>query len=189
MNKKRKSCPVNQREFLVIENFNENDKSSFDGTETVRGLNKFTKKFFSENQIVVLSTSKSFQGKTFVVPFIDKGEKRYWISDPLRKERLNKEKLERQKYLIEQDRLKKEKINKSFEYDFDGIYIGDGMFLVNEENYEKVMKKKPLKSNSIRNYNMAIVDSELYKINLSNIIDVENINTICNIQIKTKKQD
>lgn len=100
---RKKSCPVNEREFLIIENFNEKDKASFTSTETVRGLNKFTKLFFSENKIVVLSTSKTFKGKTFVVPFIDKGEKRYWISDPLRKERLKNEKLERQRFLLEKE--------------------------------------------------------------------------------------
>lgn len=90
--KRRKSCPVFQRDFMNLESFNKEDKSTYDGTETVRGLNKFDRNWFRENSIAIVYTSKSFSGRTFVVPYVDIDGKRYWLVDKIKQEK-NKEKL------------------------------------------------------------------------------------------------
>lgn len=84
---KRKSCPVYQRPFLELNKFNKNDKNTYDGTESVRGLNKFHRKWFGENAIAIIYCSKSFYGRTFVVPYVDIEGVRYWIIDKEKKER------------------------------------------------------------------------------------------------------
>lgn len=93
MNKKRKSCPVSQRPLVELYDFNKNDKSTYDGTETVRGLNKFDRKWFRENAVSVVATGKTFLGRTFVVPYVDVDGVRHWIID--------KERVLRNKMLIE----------------------------------------------------------------------------------------
>lgn len=86
---RRKSCPVSRRKFIEVEGFNVLDKTTYDDTETVRGLNKFDGKWFRENCIAITMTSKSFYGKTFVVPFKDINGERFWIIDPKKVEKRN----------------------------------------------------------------------------------------------------
>lgn len=77
MNKKRRSeCTTTERPVLDLDTFNVNDPATYDGTETLRGMNKFTKPFFEENQVAIKQVSKTFQGKTLVV---DRDGVRYWL--------------------------------------------------------------------------------------------------------------
>lgn len=82
---KRKSCPVFQRPILDLDEFNIYDKTTFDGTESVRRLNKFQRRWFGENAVAVLSASKSFYGRTFVVPYVDRDGIRYWLINRAKK--------------------------------------------------------------------------------------------------------
>lgn len=90
---RRKSCPVSRRKLIQLDGFDVLDKSTYDDTETVRKLNKFDAKWFRENAVATTMTSKSFYGKTFVVPYKDVDGERFWIIDP--------KKVQRNKSLIE----------------------------------------------------------------------------------------
>ena len=79
MGNRRNSCPK-QREIIDIGNFDIEDRSNYDGTETCRCLNKFERRWFRENAVAVLRTSKSLYGGTFVIPYIDRDGKRYWLT-------------------------------------------------------------------------------------------------------------
>lgn len=94
---RRKSCPVSRRPFIELYSFDKNDKTTYDGTETVRRLDKFDRKWFRENCIAIISASKSFYGRTFVVPYVDIEGQRYWLVDKDR--RLKKDLQKTQKYL------------------------------------------------------------------------------------------
>lgn len=87
MNKRRKSCPVHERPVLELYDFDKSDKSTFDGTETVRGLNKFERKWFRVNAVAIVGSGKTHLGRTFVVPFKDIDGVRYWLVDKERKAR------------------------------------------------------------------------------------------------------
>jgi len=91
---KRKSCPVSRREFIELENFKKEDSTTYDGTETVRALNKFDRRWFGGNAIAITYASKSFYGRTFVIPYVDIDGIRYWLVDNAKQAR-NKEKLEK----------------------------------------------------------------------------------------------
>lgn len=83
--KKRRSCPVKTRVIMDLESFNKDDKSTFDGTETVRKLNKLDRKWFHENFVALVYSSKSFYGRTFVIPYKDICGIRYWLVDKQKK--------------------------------------------------------------------------------------------------------
>lgn len=87
MNKKRKSCPVSQRPVLELSDFDKTNKDTFDGTETVRGLNKFQRKWFRVNAVAIVGGGKTHLGRTFVVPYKDIKGVRYWLIDKSKKER------------------------------------------------------------------------------------------------------
>ena len=87
MANKRKSCPVKRRLVIELEYFNKKDKTTFTGSETVRGLNKFDKRWFRENDIAILMTGKTIRGATFVVPYINILGVRYWILDKEKREK------------------------------------------------------------------------------------------------------
>lgn len=93
MSQRRKSCPVSKRPIIDLSDFNKRDKSTFDGTETVRGLNKIERKWFRTNAVCVVATGKTCMGRTFVVPYKDIDGIRYWLVD--------KDKVERNNMLIE----------------------------------------------------------------------------------------
>lgn len=95
MSSKRKSCPVKKRAFIEIDTFNKSDKTTFHGTETVRALNKFERKWFWENSIAIVGTGTTFYGRTFVVPYVDIEGTRYWLVD---KEKKEKKKLREEQY-------------------------------------------------------------------------------------------
>lgn len=94
MASKRKSCPVKRRLVIELEDFDITDKSTFDGTEPVRELNKFHKRWFREKDVAISMTSKTVRGATFVVPYVDILGIRYWIVDKAKREkRLSREAL------------------------------------------------------------------------------------------------
>lgn len=86
---KRKSCPVNRRDVIDVEGFNQYDNRTYHGTETVRGLNKFDRQWFYNNNVAIVFASKTFFGRTFVVPYLDIEGKRYWILDKNKADRKN----------------------------------------------------------------------------------------------------
>lgn len=86
---RRKSCPVSRRPFIELYSFDKNDKTTYNGTETVRRLDEFDQKWFRENCIAIISASKSFYGRTFVVPYVDIEDQRYSLVD--RDRRLKKD--------------------------------------------------------------------------------------------------
>lgn len=188
---KRKSCPVNKREFLIIEDFDEKDKGSYDGTETVRGLNKFSKPWFSENNIVILMVSKSFQGKTFVVPYIDKDGKRYWISDPLRKERRKKEAQLRAEKIKEQQKEEEKRMIEYIEqhkttngsYEFEGIPHSDGTFFVDKETFIKIKKEEPTEFDVAKDFRDNSIIKDLYVISMLDFLGMEQIKPKCKFKI------
>ncbi|AMN31092.1 hypothetical protein BFS06_14385 [Clostridium perfringens] len=81
MPSKRKSCPVKRRLILDDGCFDVYDKETYHkyGTEVVRGLNKFDRKWFRENAVAVIRTGKTSLGRTFVVPYKDVDGVRYWL--------------------------------------------------------------------------------------------------------------
>lgn len=85
MSYNRKSCPVNKRLILNSDEFDKNDKNTYDGTETVRRLDRFDRKWFSEKSVAITFSSKTFYGRTFVVPYKDIDGIRYWFVDRVKK--------------------------------------------------------------------------------------------------------
>ena len=81
---RRKSCPVCRRPVVELLEFNPKDKSTYNGTETVRGLNKFQRRWFRENAVSIVASGKTHSGRTFVVPYKDINGIRYWILDKLK---------------------------------------------------------------------------------------------------------
>lgn len=87
MSSKKNRTTERQRPILRIIGFDPEDRESYDGRETCRGLNKFQKKWFYENDVMIAAVSKSLQGKTFVVPYVDREGTRYWIFDEKKREK------------------------------------------------------------------------------------------------------
>lgn len=84
---KRPSCPVRQRPFILLDGFDKSNRSTYDGTETVRGLNRLERKWFSDNCIAVVGGGKTCSGLTKVLPYVDIECVRYWIIDSEKKKR------------------------------------------------------------------------------------------------------
>lgn len=82
---KRKSCSVSQRPVIELNEFDKTNRDTFDGTETVRGLNKINRKWFRSNAVAIVYSSKSRLGRTFVVPYKDIDGRRYWLVDKVKK--------------------------------------------------------------------------------------------------------